>query len=137
LIFIPSLLGALLLTDGQQSSGILSFLQAQLPLVCMFSGLITVTAGGSAVINYTISGSVRAYHISEAEGRAHIINVTNEWRKRYSRYELQLRRAGLNRSVFRFSTPDALRHFKDGHMYRVYYIEYYPAPVVLSAEEIG
>ncbi len=45
------------------------------------------------------------------EGQAHLINVTNEWRSRYSRYELHLRRHGLNRTVMRFSSPNALRHF--------------------------
>lgn len=138
LIFIPSLIGFGILNEYQQveESSLLAFLQTQLPLVCMLSGLFTITFGGSAIMNYAVSGSARLYRVSEAQGRAHIISITNEWRPRYSRYELHLRQHGLNRSIFRFGDPNALKYFKEGQAYRVYYVEYYPLPIVLSAEEI-
>ena len=139
LIFIPALLGVGLLNEYRQSNGvdISTFVQTQLPILGIMAGLFAVMLGISAFSQILVSGSARRQRITTAEGQAHIVNLEGNWKRRYARYELHLRRSALNRTVIRFTTPHSLRYFQEGRRYRLYYIPYYPLPIVLSAEEIG
>jgi hypothetical protein len=63
-----------------------------------------------------------------AEGEAQVLE--KEARNRgssYMRYELR-----LNNRLFRFANHASIAHFEDGQNYRVYYIKYYPFPLMLS-----
>lgn len=138
LIFIPILLGVGLLNEylEAEEANFIDFLEVQLPIIGMMSGIFAVILGISAASQYVVSRAARQHRIIQAEGRAHLINLQSNWHRRYPRYELHLRRSGLNHSIFRFTNARPLRYFREGERYRVYYIPYYPLPMLLSAEVI-
>ena len=134
IIFIPALFGVGLFNEVRVAGR--AALQTSLPVLGLLGGIFVIILGLSAFSQVLVSADARQQRITVAEGKAHVINVPSNWQRRYSRYELHLRRRGLNRTVIRFTTAHSLRYFREGRHYRLYYIPYYPLPIPLSAEEV-
>ena len=132
-IWIPLLVIVGFVIEYKQSGKSLSeFLPDALPIVAIigvFLALLVFVAWLFGTIN---ARDVRNKRISVAEGEAHVLEKEARTRQsHYMRYELR-----LNGRLFRFANHASIAHFEDGQHYRVYYIKYYPFPLMLSAEMI-
>jgi hypothetical protein len=132
-IWIPLLLIVGMVIEYTQSGkSIGEFLPNALPIVLMvgaFLALLVFIAWLFGTINARDACDKR---ISVAEGVAHVTEKEVHSRgSSYMRYELR-----LNGRLFRFANHASIAHFEDGKRYRVYYIRYYPFPLMLSAEVV-
>ena len=132
-IWIPLLLIIGMVIEYNQSGKSLGeFLPNALPMTLMigiFLGILVFAAWLFGVIN---ARDARDKRISVAEGEAQVVEKEAHTRGLNTmRYELR-----LNNRLFRFANHASIAHFEDGKSYRVYYIKFYPFPLMLSAEEV-
>lgn len=137
-IWIPLLIIIGFVVEYTQSGKTLGeFLPGALPIVIgagVGLGLLIAVVSGISARN---ARDARDKRISVAEGvAAVIVKPANTRYSSYLRYELVLRKGVLNKQLFRFANPQSIAHFEQGTRYRVYYIKYYPFPLMLSAEVI-
>ncbi len=132
-IWIPLLMIVGFIIEYNQSGKSLGdFLPGALPIVVSVGagmGVLVLISWAFGAIN---ARDARDKRISMAQGEAHVIE--KEARNRgssYMRYELK-----LGNRLFRFANHASIAHFVDGQSYRVYYIKYYPFPLMLSAERV-
>ena len=91
----------------------------------------------SLVSNWIVSHDAKTRHISTIEGTAYPLVAEASFRgTRYMRYELRIKKGRLTRKLFRFSSERSPRQFTEGRTYRIYYINFYPFDIILSAEEL-
>ncbi|MBI1279306.1 MAG: hypothetical protein GC179_14355 [Anaerolineaceae bacterium] len=107
-----------------------------LPYALQIAVIIGAGVGALMLISWVFTvrnaRDARDKRISVAEGKAKVIEDEVHYRSRhYMRYELK-----LGNRLFRFANHSSIAHFEDGQSYRVYYIKYYPFPLMLSAEEL-
>ncbi len=122
---------------NQSGKSLGEFLPAALPVLLLIAGVMVVLMLISSAFTAFISRDARDKHISVAEGEAHVVErPANTRYERSMRYELVLRKGSLNKQQFRFANHVSVTHFEDGKSYRIYYIKYYPFPLMLSAEEL-
>ena len=121
---------------NQREGTVSEFVDQNFPIFLMviagFAGLMII-AGLSTVL---FSWDVRQRRISTVEGKASVYVGGGYARGAYMRYELTLKKGLFRTGFFRFTSETAVRQFEDGKVYRVYYIKFYPLPIVLSAEEL-
>jgi hypothetical protein len=121
---------------NQREGTVSEFVDQNLPIFLMavagFTGLL-VTAGIGTVL---LSWDVRQRRISTVEGKASVYVGETYARGTYMRYELTLKKGIFRTGFLRFTSETAVRQFEDGKVYRVYFIKFYPLPIVLSAEEV-
>ena len=133
-IWIPLLIIVGFVIEYRQSGKTLGeFLPGALPIVALVGvgmGVLVLIAWAFGAIN---SRDARDKRISVAEGEAHVLEKEARSRaSNYMRYELR-----LGYRLFRFANHASIAHFEDGQSYRVYYIKFYPFPLMLSAEKLG
>lgn len=117
---------------NQSGKSLGEFLPGALPIVALAGAGMGVLVLISAAFGAINSRDARDKRISVAEGKAHVLEKEARGRgSSYMRYELR-----LGNRLFRFANHASIAHFEDGKIYRVYYIKYYPFPLMLSAEEI-
>lgn len=135
--WIPLLmLVGLLVEHARQGKSLAEFLPTMFPMIAVIAIFLVVLVSISWVISKWISQDARNQRISAVEGVARLVVKSENIRYgRYTRYHVTLRR-GLLRTTFRFADPASIAHFTEGERYRVYYIKYYPFPLVLSAERV-
>lgn len=122
---------------GRSGKDFGSFFSSSLPLLLMIGVLLAIMMLGSWAISAVNARDARDKRISVAEGEAQVIEKEAYHRHtHYMRYELVLRKGALNKQLFRFANHASIAHFEDGKTYRVYYIKYYPFPLMLSAEQL-
>ncbi len=136
-IWIPLLmLVGLVVEHGRQGKSLAEFLPSVLPMIAVIAGFLAVLVGIAWGFSQWNSRDARNKRISTAEGVAQVVVKPDNTRyARYMRYQVKLRR-GLFRTTFRFANAESIANFAAGERYRVYYIKYYPFPLVLSAEII-
>lgn len=132
-IWIPLLMIVGFVIEYNQSGKSLgAFLPSALPIVVLVGvgmGILVLISWAFTMMN---ARDARDKRISVAEGEAHVIEKAAHSRgTSYMRYELR-----LGNRLFRFANHASIAHFEDGKAYRVYYIKYYPFPLMLSAETI-
>jgi hypothetical protein len=121
---------------NQWDGTVSEFVAKQSPIFLMVIGGFTGILTFSIIVNYVLGHDMRRRHIQIAEGAASIV-VKQEYSKgTYTRYELTLKKGLFRSQLFRFSSETALRQFQAGKHYRLYYMQYRPFPIVLSAEEL-
>lgn len=132
-IWIPLLLIVGLVIEYKQSNkSVGEFLASALPIVLMVGGFLALLVFIAWLFGTINARDARDKRISVAEGKAHVLEKEARTRQsHYMRYELR-----LNGRLFRFANHASIAHFEDGKSYRVYYIKYYPFPLMLSAEEV-
>ncbi|MEP6987320.1 MAG: hypothetical protein ABI970_17075 [Chloroflexota bacterium] len=132
-IWLPLLVIVGFIIEYRQSGKSLGdFLPEALPIVIIVGVGIGILMAISAVFTAVNARDARNKRISVAEGEAHVLEKEARTRQsHYMRYELR-----LNGRLFRFANHASIAHFEDGTSYRVYYIKYYPFPLMLSAEVI-
>jgi hypothetical protein len=104
------------------------------PIFLMFSGIFAAMLTISAISGVLVAQDTKHRRISVAEGRATLFSGMIYGR--YMRYQLILSRGFFKTATFRFASEKPLRQFIEGRRYRVYYIKFYPLPIILSAEEL-
>jgi hypothetical protein len=132
-IWIPLLMVVGFIIEYNQSGKSLGeFLPRALPIVVLVGvgiGVLVLISWAFTVMN---ARDARDKRISVVEGTAQVIEKEAKTRgSSYMRYELR-----LGNRLFRFANHTSIAHFEDGQSYRVYYIKYYPFPLMLSAEVI-
>jgi len=132
-IWIPLLvIVGIVIEYNQSGKSIADFLPSALPIVVLVGAGIGVLVLISWTFTLMNARDARDKRISVAEGEAHVIEKEARTRgSTYMRYELR-----LGNRLFRFANHASIAHFEDGKFYRVYYIKYYPFPLMLSAEEV-
>ena len=135
-LWIPFLLvigGVIEYVQSQKDLG--TFIASGVPVLLMIAVPLSIMMLGSWGIAVINGRDARDKRISVAEGEAQVIEKEAHIRAaHYMRYELVLRKGALNKQLFRFANHASIAHFEDGKTYRVYYIKYYPFPLMLSAE---
>lgn len=107
------------------------------PGLILTAGMMAVVVSGVSVFSAVSARDARDKRISTVEGVVKL--AERPFNTRYTRsmrYEVRLRKGMFGRHRFRFANRDALRYFEAGETYRLYYIKYYPFPIVLSAERV-
>jgi hypothetical protein len=99
--------------------------------IVMFTSMLTI----GTLNHFFVSQDAKHRRISMAEGKARIFSGLIYGR--YMRHQLVLSRGFFRRAIFRFGSEKPLWQFETGKHYRVYYIKFYPLPIILSAEEIA
>jgi hypothetical protein len=122
---------------NQWEGTVSAFVQTTSPILLLvivcFSAMLLV-AGITTVL---FSWDVRQRRISTVEGKASIyVGQAQSRGSVYMRYELTLKQGFFRSGFFRFNSETGVRQFEDGKQYRLYYIKFYPLPIVLSAEEV-
>jgi hypothetical protein len=132
-IWIPVLIiVGIIIEYNQSGKSVADFLPSALPIVVAVSGGLALIMLLSWIFTTINARDARNKRISVAEGEAQVIEQEARTRgSSYMRYELR-----LGNRLFRFANHASIAHFEDGKTYRVYYIKYYPFPLMLSAEEI-
>lgn len=133
-IWIPVLIIVGFVIEYSQSRKSLGeFLPNALPILLAVGVGLGVLIGLSAAFTAINARDARDKRISVAEGEAQVIEKEAHSRGAgtYMRYELR-----LNGRLFRFANHASIAHFEDGKRYRIYYVKFYPFPIMLSAEEI-
>jgi hypothetical protein len=132
-IWIPLLLIVGFVIEYSQSGKSLGeFLPSALPILLAVGIGLAVLILISVALTAINARDARDKRISVAEGEAQVIE--KEARNKATttmRYELR-----LNGRLFRFANHASIAHFEDGKSYRVYYVKFYPFPLMLSAEEM-
>ncbi len=137
-IWIPVLIIiGIIIEYNQSGKSVADFLPSALPIVVAVSGGLALLMLMSWIFTTINARDARNKRISVAEGEAQVIEQEARVRgSHYMRYELVLRKGALGKRFFRFANHASIAHFEVGKTYRVYYIKYYPFPLMLSAEEI-
>ena len=137
-IWIPLLIIVGIVIEYTRSGKSLGeFLPNALPIVIVVGGGMGLLVLASAVFSSINARDARDKRISVAEGVAQVIEKSaNSRYTRSMRYELVLSRGAFKKQLFRFANHESIAHFEQGTSYRVYYIKYYPFPLMLSAEVI-
>ena len=132
-MWIPLLLIIGMVIEYRQTDKSLSeFLPNALPIMLIVGGFLALLVFMAWLFGTIAARDARGKRISMAEGVAHILEKDARSRgSSYVRYELR-----LNGRLFRFANHASIAHFEDAKTYRVYYIKYYPFPLMLSAEEL-
>lgn len=132
-LWIPLLLIVGTVIEYNQSGKSLGeFLPSALPIIALVGGLLALLMFVAWLFTAINSRNARDKRISVAEGEAHVTEKEARVRgSSYMRYELR-----LNGRLFRFANHESIAHFEDGKHYRIYYIKYYPFPLMLSAERM-
>ncbi len=121
---------------NQSNKNLSEFLPAALPSLMMIGGVMMLVLLMVSVFTMIHSRDARDKRISVAEGKARVIERSANARySRYMRYELVLQKGVLSKQRFRFANHASVANFEAGKTYRLYYIKYYPFPLLLSAEE--
>ena len=130
-IWIPLLLIVGIIIEYNQSGKSLGeFLPGALPMVVIIGGVLGILVVIAWLFSTINARDARDKRISVAAGEAHVLEkVAHNRGSSYMRYELT-----LNGRLFRFANHASIAHFEDGKRYRLYYIKYYPFPLMLSAE---
>lgn len=132
--WIPGLLLVGVIIEALQSP---KNLGNSLPIVLEVALFLIIAMLGLFLFNRFISRDARLRRISTAEGIANTSQTAASSRgSSYMRYELALNKGAGKKKVFRFGNASSLARFESGKTYRVYYIKYYPFPLILSAEII-
>jgi hypothetical protein len=133
-LWIPLLLIVGIVIEYNQSGKSLGeFLPGALPIIALVGGLLALLMLIVWLFTALNARDARDKRISVAEGEAYVTEKEAHTRGAgsYMRYELR-----LNGRLFRFANHESIAHFEGGKRYRVYYIKYYPFPLMLSAEII-
>ena len=132
-IWIPLLVIVGFVIEYNQSGKSLGeFLPDALPIVVAVSAGMAALVLISAAFGKINARDARDKRISVAEGKAQVLEKEARTKgSSYMRYELR-----LGGRLFRFANHNSIAHFVDSQHYRVYYIKYYPFPLMLSAELI-
>lgn len=127
----------LIIEFNNQSENLAAFFQKQGILFLFITFLFLFILAVSFIYSWWIGRDARARRIRIAEGTAHVLMKVAVARRttHYMRYELRIGQSMLGK-LFRFGNARSLEFFEHGKTYRVYYINYYPFPIVLSAEKI-
>jgi hypothetical protein len=104
------------------------------PIFLMIAGIFAAILTIGAISSLIVAQDAKRRRVSVAEGKARIFSGIVYGR--YMRHQLILTQGMLPRTTFRFAAEPPLRQFKEGTRYRVYYIKFYPLPIILSAEEL-
>lgn len=130
-IWIPLLMIVGFIIEYRQSGKSLGeFLPGALPIVVLVGAGMGVLVLISAAFGAINSRDARDKRVTVAEGEAHVLEKEARTKgSSYMRYELR-----LGNRLFRFANHASIAHFEDGRSYRVYYIKFYPFPLMLSAE---
>jgi hypothetical protein len=113
------------------------FLSNQLPTIAFVVALLIFLFSLIAGLDYWLSRDIRQRRISMAEGIAQ--TAEREMSSRgfsYIEYQLRLKNGFGRGKYFRFANAASLAHFESGKSYRVYYVKFYPFPIVLSFETL-
>jgi ABC-type uncharacterized transport system fused permease/ATPase subunit len=110
------------------------FVREMSPIFLMMAGIFAAMLTISAISGVLVAQDAKNRRISVAEGKARIFSGLIYGR--YMRHQLVLSRGFFRRAIFRFGSEKPLWQFETGKHYRVYYIKFYPLPIILSAEEI-
>lgn len=137
-IWIPVLIIiGIIIEYNQSGKSVTDFLPSTLPIVVAVSGGLALIMLLSWIFTTINARDARNKRISVAEGEAKVIEQEARVKgSHYMRYELILRQGAMRKQLFRFANHASIAHFEDGKTYRVYYIKYYPFPLMLSAEEV-
>ncbi len=127
----------LIVEFNNQNENLAAFFQKQGILFLFITLLFLFILAVSFIYSWWIGRDARARRIRVAEGTAHVLMKVASARPttRYMRYELRIKR-GMIGKLFRFGNARSIEFFEQGASYRVYYIDYYPFQIVLSAEKI-
>lgn len=80
---------------------------------------------------------MRLQRLNIAEGVAHPFIGTGYYRGgKYMRYELKLKGGKPRQKLFRFSDEKQAKAFRQGEVYRIYYVKMTPFDIILSAEKM-
>jgi ABC-type uncharacterized transport system fused permease/ATPase subunit len=122
---------------NQWQGTVSDFIDRNAPIFLMVVSIFSLILIVGVISNFLVAQDVRRRRISTAEGKASVF-VGQAWSRgnAYMRYELTLKNGFIRTGFFRFMSETAVRQFESGKRYRVYYIKFYPLPIVLSAEEI-
>ncbi len=113
------------------------FLSSQIPTTLFVAVLLFLIFSLLRFLDYWLSRHVRQRRISAAQGIAQPSETEMSSRGfTYIDYELRLKNGFGRGKHFRFANASSLAHFESGKNYRVYYIKFYPFPIVLSAETV-
>jgi len=139
LIWIPLLIiVGTVIEYNKSGKGLGEFLSSSLPILALPLGGLGLLLLISTVFGYANERDARDKRITVAEGVAHVLEKeVHSKNAHYIRYELTLQKGVMNKQLFRFANHESLAHFESGKTYRVYYIKYYPFPLMLSAEVVG
>jgi hypothetical protein len=137
LIFLPILLiVGILIEFSKVEQSFQDFVATQGGVFLMIVGLFALLLTVSGAFTYIISLDAKRQRLTIAEGNVTVFNGVRWYRgTSYPTYELTLRQ-GLGRTKFRFPNVSSLRYFESGKRYRLYYIKFYPFPLLLSAEVV-
>ena len=132
-IWIPLLLIVGMVIEYTQSGKSLgTFLPGALPMVIIIGGFLALLVLIAWLFSTINARDAHDKRISVAEGEAQVVEKEAHSRgSSYMRYELR-----LGNHLFRFANYASIAHFEDGKRYRVYYIKFYPFPLMLSAEDM-
>ncbi len=132
-IWIPLLLiVGMVIEYNQSGKSPGAFLPGALPMMLVIGGFMALLVFVAWLFGTINARDARDKRISVAEGKAQVLEKEAHSRGSSSmRYELR-----LNGRLFRFANHASIAHFEDGKSYRVYYIKYYPFPLMLSAEMV-
>lgn len=127
----------LIIEFNNQSENLIAFFQKQGILFLFITLLFLLILAVSYLYSSWIGRDARARRIRTAQGTAHVLMKEASARRttRYMRYELRIRQ-GVFSKLFRFGNARSLEFFEHGKTYCVYYIDYSPFQIVLSAEKI-
>lgn len=127
----------LVIEFNNQNENLGIFIQKQGILFLLITLFFLVILGISYLYGFWIGRDARAKRIRVVNGIAYLLMDEARMRggTRYMRYELRIKR-GMTRKLFRFGNARSLEFFEQGAAYRVYYIDYSPFQIVLSAEKI-
>jgi len=123
-------------SQWEGAGSLLDFLHEQGPIFVMISAGFFVLLLVVSLLSLIIAADAKRRHISTAEGVAQVFIGQSYARGSYMRYELTLKQGLFRTGFFRFMSETALRQFEAGKRYRVYYIKFYPFPILLSAEVV-
>ena len=137
-IWIPLLIIIGTVIEFNQSGKSLGeFLPTALPIIVPVSIGLGILILIAAIFGFFNARDARDKRITVAEGVAYVLEKeVRSKNSHYIRYELTLQKGVMNKQLFRFANHSSIAHFEDGKSYRVYYIKYYPFPLMLSAEVI-
>lgn len=138
MVFLPALVifGVIIEYRNQQDT-LINFLNDTGWIWVMMIGLFSLMLMISAASSVYVSRNARNRRISIAEGTASVyVGEMQRYGRNYPRYELTLKRGMFRSRIFRFTSESVVRRFEAGKHYRVYYIKFYPLPIILSAEEL-
>jgi hypothetical protein len=134
--FVALLAVGVIIEYSAQPASLDVFIARQGPIFLFVAVMLLGILGVSLILGRGLNTDLRNRRVRVAEGTADVL-TKQAYSKgmAYMRYELRLKRGRSTVKLFRLGNPSSLANFEVGQSYRVYYIEYYQLPIILSAEK--